>query len=143
VFSTLLLVQLAAALFMTGLIWFVQVVHYPLMAAVGEQFFVEYERRHQQRVTYVVALPMLLEGVAAVGCALAAPHLLLTPRGIGSAILLLAIWMSTALWQVPLHTQLARRYDPLLIDSLVASNWLRTFSWTVRALILLSLVFYP
>ena len=32
----LLLLHAAATLFMTGLIWFVQVVHYPLFARVGE-----------------------------------------------------------------------------------------------------------
>ncbi|MEY4607349.1 MAG: hypothetical protein RLY45_2109, partial [Actinomycetota bacterium] len=39
--------HLVATMFMVGLIWFVQVVHYPLMAAVGEQQFVAYEDRHR------------------------------------------------------------------------------------------------
>ena len=41
-----LLVHVVATLVMTGLIWFVQIVHYPLMAKVGRADFAEYERLH-------------------------------------------------------------------------------------------------
>ena len=44
----------ASTLSMVGLIWFVQVVHYPLFARV-EQGFIAYEQIHQQRTTWVVA----------------------------------------------------------------------------------------
>jgi hypothetical protein len=40
-----------ATLFMCGLAWFVQVVHYPLMARVGEPQWSEYERAHGTRRT--------------------------------------------------------------------------------------------
>ena len=38
--------NLCASLFMTGVIWFVQIVHYPLFANVSRSAFAEYERRH-------------------------------------------------------------------------------------------------
>ena len=37
--TTLLLIHAAATLYMAGLIWFVQLVHYPLMANVGKRLF--------------------------------------------------------------------------------------------------------
>ena len=40
----LLLAQTAATLFMTGVIWIVQTVHYPLFARVGRDEFREYAR---------------------------------------------------------------------------------------------------
>ncbi len=61
-----LLVHIAATLFMTGLIWFVQIVHYPLFSSVGADGFVAYEAAHTARTTWVVGPPMLLEaGTAA------------------------------------------------------------------------------
>jgi hypothetical protein len=39
-------VHLAATAAMVGLIWFVQVVHYPLFASVGADEFVAYENAH-------------------------------------------------------------------------------------------------
>ena len=55
-----LLVNLAATLFMVGIIWFVQVVHYPLFARVGSRGFILYSKAHSRLTTYVVGLPMLV-----------------------------------------------------------------------------------
>ena len=60
-----LLVHLTATLVMVGVIWFVQIVHYPLMAQVPRSGFAAYERDHQRRTTFVVAPAMLVEAVTA------------------------------------------------------------------------------
>lgn len=57
----LLLMQFASSLFMTGLIWFVQLVHYPLMKFGDAQQFSSFCQAHQNRTTWVVAGPMFLE----------------------------------------------------------------------------------
>ena len=62
----LLLVNAASALYMVGLIWFVQVVHYPLFQRVGAKDFVPYEQNHQRLTTWVTAPVMLLEAVLSV-----------------------------------------------------------------------------
>ena len=43
---TLLLIHLALTAAMTGLIWFVQIVHYPLYREVPEDAFAAYQQRH-------------------------------------------------------------------------------------------------
>jgi hypothetical protein len=52
--SAMLTLHLLATASMAGLIWFVQMVHYPLFAAVGSGGFVEYEQLHQRRTSFVV-----------------------------------------------------------------------------------------
>ena len=66
----LLPINLASALYMTGLIGLVQVVHYPLFERVGEQTFAPYEQAHQRLTTWVVASAMPLVAVVsiALGC---------------------------------------------------------------------------
>lgn len=49
-----------------GLIWFVQIIHYPLFKMAGSAEFVDYERCHQQRTTAVVVPLMLTEAFSAV-----------------------------------------------------------------------------
>ena len=49
---------------MTGLIWFVQVVHYPLFAKVGSEAFSLYESLHTQKTGLVVGPVMLVEVLA-------------------------------------------------------------------------------
>lgn len=120
---------------MAGLIWFVQVVHYPLFAKVGEGAFKEYEHDHQRRTTWVVAPVMLVEAAAA--------SMLVMPfaRGTNSIeawvglALLAVVWLSTFLVQMPLHAALERSPSREIMNRLVRSNWVRTMAWTARAVI--------
>jgi hypothetical protein len=138
--SLILSLHCASTLALLGLIWFVQVVHYPLFASVGRESFVEYERLHQVRTTWVVAPLMAIEALSA--------SLILfsdqtsvdrTLAGFGW-ILVLLIWLSTAFLQVPLHRRLAAGYDSQIADRLVKSNWVRTIAWTLRSFIALLLL---
>ena len=60
-FDQLALLHLIPTTFMAGVIWFVQVVHYPLFRAVGERAFRSYEERHTVLTTWVVLPPMVAE----------------------------------------------------------------------------------
>lgn len=129
-----------ATLAMVGLIWFVQVVHYPLYAKVGPQTFAEYHALHVSRTTSVVAPFMLAELGAAV-------WLLLGPNdrfsgwlpliGLG---LLGVIWASTALLQVPSHGRLQAAYTAKAHAYLVRTNWIRTLAWTARGVLVTGLL---
>lgn len=131
-----LLVHAAATWFMVGLIWFVQVVHYPLFTGVGEQGWAEYSRRHQSLTTVVVGPTMLAEVVSA-GLLLV---LLPGPLTIAGAALLALVWASTFFIQVPLHARLGSGHNAAIIRTLVATNWARTILWSARGVIALLLL---
>lgn len=132
--------HLASTFYMVGLIWFVQVVHYPLFAAVGEDKFVAYEDHHQRLTTWVVGPGMLIELVTGVLLALAAADSRSATILWASMGLLAVIWLSTALIQIPYHRQLSSGFDASAHQRLVRSNWLRTVAWTVRGVLILVLV---
>ena len=138
---TLVLVShLAITLLMVGLIWLVQIVHYPLFSWVGVSSFSDYHKRHTHRITIIVAPLMLLELATGLLLWFRMP---LQSFWIFNTMAMALIWGSTALWQVPLHKQLpladgAARLA--LIRQLVASNWLRTFFWSLRGLLLVGLL---
>ncbi|MFN0105421.1 MAG: hypothetical protein ACKV2U_25450 [Bryobacteraceae bacterium] len=131
--GTLPLVHAAATWFMAGLIWFVQIVHYPLFARVGEGGFRDYQLAHQSLVTFVVGPAMLVEAVAA--------GLLLfnrrDPWTVFGAALLAVVWASTAFLQVPLHNALSDGFNAEAHARLVQTNWIRTLGWTARAAVAL------
>lgn len=137
-FKTVFVVHLAATLFMTGLIWFVQVVHYRLFDHVGAASFAAYEEAHARLTTWVVGPPMLLELGSAVVL------LRLRPVEIGARevwlglFLLGVIWLSTALIQVPQHNALGAGFDFKTYRALVGFNWIRTIAWSLRSLLVLS-----
>lgn len=132
-----LLVNLAATLYMLGVIWFVQIVHYPLFEKVGRSGFRAYSEAHSRLTTYVVGPPMLAEAGTAL---LLIP---LRPEGVPLAaaalglVLVGSIWASTALLQVPRHNAFARGFDGPAWRALVATNWVRTAAWSARGLLVL------
>ena len=137
----LLLLNAAATCYMAGLVWFVQRVHYPLFAAVGPEGFPAYQRAHLERTSPVVAAPMLVEAVTA-GLLVALP-----PAGIPAAApaaglaLVALIWLSTGLLQVPRHRDLTLGFDRGTHRRLVATNWIRTAAWSLRAGLVLAMLF--
>ncbi|MEO1008301.1 MAG: hypothetical protein AAFX79_07020 [Planctomycetota bacterium] len=135
----LLLVHAAATWFMVGLIWFVQVVHYPLFADVGVAGWTAYADRHRSRTTLVVGPVMLVELATAAAIALDPPE---GGRVLAWAGLALVgvVWLSTGLVQVPLHGRVAGEPEPRLIRALVLTNWLRTAAWTARGVLALLLI---
>jgi hypothetical protein len=136
----ILLTQVASTLFMTGLIWFVQIVHYPLYANVGHAQFPEYEALHNRLTTWVVGPAMLVEMVSAV--ALLRNSLngssSLAWLGLG---LLAVIWISTATLSVPAHDALTAGFYPGDWQKLVSTNWIRTVAWSVRSVIVMVLTY--
>lgn len=135
--KTVILLQLSATLFMTGVIWLTQLVVYPQLAYLSGENFARCHDAYRFWITPVVAPPMLIE--------LATAILLLfyTPENIDSKfiwaglMLVAVIWASTFFLQVPLHEKLARGFDPRAHELLVKTNWIRTFAWTLRAALVL------
>ncbi len=136
----LLAVHLAATAGMMGLIWFVQVVHYPLFAAVGSAGFEAYESAHQRRTALVVGPLMGIEGVTALVVAATLRDEVGLALPLAGLVLLAAIHASTVLLQVPAHTELARGYDADVQRRLVATNWVRTIGWSLRVIVAAAMI---
>ncbi|QDU18516.1 hypothetical protein [Urbifossiella limnaea] len=129
------LLHLAATLFLVGLIWFVQVVHYPLMARVGRAEFVAYEQAHARRTTWVVAPPMLVELGTGIALLWVRPAGVSLAAALAGVALLAVVWGSTRFVQVPCHERLSRAFDPGVHRRLVSTNWVRTAAWSLRGIL--------
>ena len=134
-----LLASLAAALFLTGLAWFLQVVHLPLMLRLDGPGFAEYARIQRTRNTALMAGPMLIELTTAAW--LVVVDVRGSHRDMFHAFLLVAIvWIVTFASIVPLHSRLTRGYDARVIHLLVRRNWIRVACWTLRSAFLVRVV---
>lgn len=126
------LAHLGSSLYMVGLIWFVQVVHYPLFAGVGSREFPAYEKRHRALTGWVVVPPMLVEGATAVLLVWFRPYGV-PDWTVWSGLALLSVsWLSTAFLQVPCHLLLSNVFSPNVQQRLVSTNWLRTAAWSLH-----------
>lgn len=134
------LLHAAATLYMTGLIWFVQLVHYPLMAEVSEQHYRTYQHLHERRTTYAVAPAMFVELACALWLVIKLQTTTSPPLAWMGLILVVLLWLSTAFIQVPCHKKLANGFDAKTHRRLVNTNWLRTVLWSARAVIALAML---
>lgn len=120
--------QLAATAFMTGIAWFVQLVHYPLFADVGQASFPLYQRKNIRKTAGLVAPIMAVEAAACVSLL----RFQRTPAAAIGAALLLMIWALSAGVQLPQHMSLAPAFDKTLHERLIRLHWLRALAWTAR-----------
>lgn len=127
-------------LYMTGIIWLVQVIHYPLFKLVGEHNFNKYHKYHIQKTSLVIAIPMLLETITGL-------YLIVGDDGyrnnyifIAAFILLILIWASTFFISVPKHNILSKGFNDQEVDALIKTNWIRTIAWSMRAICLFYLL---
>lgn len=140
--SPLFALHCATTWALVGLIWTIQLVHYPLFDRVERAEFVEFEREHSTRISWIAAPLMLIEAATGLALALATPtQFAESSAGARIALrvgfaLIVVIWLSTFLLQVPRHRRLARGFDASVHRALVRSNWIRTVAWTVRGVLL-------
>lgn len=131
-------VNLAVNLILIGLILMVQFVHYPLFEHVGQSYFLNYINLHAKKITWLVAPLMLFE--LAICCFLCLFYFNLLNACIFVCVCI--IWASTFFIQVPLHNSLQEKYDKEQLNKLIKSNWIRTISWTLKAILLASCYFF-
>jgi len=133
----ILLLHVAITWALVGLIWTIQMVHYPLFEQVGEDHFTTYHARHMWLITWLAGPLILAEaGTAALLLFLGER----SPLFCLSLLPLPAIWAATIIHQVPLHDKLSNGFHLQTIHRLISTNWRRTLGWTLRAICLVAVL---
>lgn len=132
-----LLTHIATTLIMVGIIWFVQVVHYPLYTRINPDAFPNYEVAHVNLITIIVGPTMFIEALTAVLLLLSPPtNVPFWALGLGIA-LLGVIWGVTVFLNVPQHNILSYNFDEKVHRALLQTNWIRTVAWSARGVLVL------
>ena len=129
-----------STLAMVGVIWFAQVVHYPLFARVGAEGFIHYQAKNLQ-LTGIVLGPMLFtEGVTALLLVWNPPPGIEPYQAWAGIALLAIIWVATGLFQMRFHSILAKGFRDRTHTLLVRTNWIRTVAWSARGVLAIWMV---
>lgn len=132
-FENILVINLCATFFMTGLIWFVQVVHYPGYEHISRSSFQDYHQRHIIRTGLVVIPPMVTELTTSIWLVWSFQQFrMFNTAGL---CLVVAIWGSTFFLQARYHQLLQRDYAKSVVLKLVNTNWIRTLSWSLKTIL--------
>jgi uncharacterized membrane protein len=133
--DTLFLTQLLVSFFLCGLIWIVQLVHYPSFKYIDKDVFVKFEVFHTRNISLIVVPAMIIELVTALLLFTSQPqsdiYILI------NLILVILIWIATLVFSMPYHNKLSKSKDIKSINKLINTNWLRTAIWSTKSLLLL------
>ena len=134
------MLTLGLTLYMSGMIWSMQILEYPLFALVGLKEFPAYHQRHNRGLPFMVILPSILAFLSAVALIFTRPTRLPLWLSVVIAALDVFIILATVVREAPLHGRLDQEgYSAEVIRKLVLGNWIRTILWTANALLLLAL----
>jgi len=126
-------INLASSLFLTGLIWTIQCVHYPIFYRLDKKNFTSHIFFHKKAISLLVVPAMITELASSAWLSwTATSDLFLHQAGLITVIL---IWLTTFFVQVPIHNKLSEVRNTDSIRRLVSSNWLRTFLWSFKAIL--------
>ncbi|MBR9977472.1 MAG: hypothetical protein KFH87_05240 [Bacteroidetes bacterium] len=130
------LLQVFCTFALTGIIWFMQIVHYPLMRKVGKGRFVVYARAHLMLATFIIAPLMLLEATAVFYGLISQTHWIADEASRLGAVLLLIIWIITFALHLPQQRKLEREFEARAYRRMLFGNWVRCYGWSFRSIIL-------
>ena len=132
--SSMLFLHILSTAIMVGIIWVIQIVHYPSFHYIDKSRYVSFQNFHMNKISYIVIPVMSIEAISGI--------ILLyndqTVLFIISLIILLVIWTLTAFYFTRAHQLLANGYKKDIVRKLVQANWVRTGLWTLLLLILIT-----
>ena len=128
-------INLISTSVMVGVIWVIQLLHYPSFHFIKNKKYIEFQHFHMQRISFIVIPAMLIE----LASALVLAYFFRSSLTIILLALLFGIWGITFIFFTNIHQKLTNGYDQIMVDRLVQINWSRTVLWSLRLVILLSI----
>jgi len=135
---SLLLFWTVVIFYVTGQIWFVQIVVYPLFGKVGKDEYVAYHRFYSSRIPLPVIVPGFLSFLVPIVLVFIRPDSVPLSLALANAACgLVGLYVTVAL-EIPRHARLEKGgKQEVVIRELILYNWPRTLTITGSALLTL------
>ena len=130
----LFFLNVISAFLLTGVIWTIQIVHYPSFHYIDKLSFTNFHNFHERRISIIVMPLMLIELTTSIALYINNMSSIVFALNL---LIVVMIWCSTFFVQVPIHSILSQKKDKKLIEKLVNTNWIRTFLWSLRMLLII------
>jgi len=123
-------IHIVSTSLMVGVIWIMQLVHYPSFNFINVEEYKSFQEFHMKRISIIVIPLMIIELTSGVLI-----FWIYQTDNIFfniSLFCLFFIWFLTAILFSKMHQKLTLGYQISIVTKLVNLNWLRTISWTLR-----------
>jgi hypothetical protein len=126
-----------AVSFMTGVIWIIQLIHYPSFRDISPERFSQFHQFHSSQITWVVGPVMMIQLLTAVGLVSVRPSFVSALMSGAFLGLSAAVFFVTAFFSVPAHQELSLGFQDGPHQTLVVTNWIRTVLWSAHSVLCL------
>ena len=123
------ILNLALSGILMGVILITQFISYPLLKSIPKDSFIDYHATYTGYIAPLVGPLMVFELIVISILTFQDPT---NTIHIASTTLVIMIWLSTFLIQVPLHNNLSKAFHLGKINKLIRSNWIRTLGWSIK-----------
>ena len=117
-FELLLKVNFISTSVMVGVIWVIQLLHYPSFHFINEKKYVDFQHFHMERISFIVIPVMIIE----LASALLLAYFFQSSLTIILLALVLGVWLITFIFFTNMHQKLTNGYDPTIVRRLVQIN---------------------
>ena len=136
-FDDLIIAHFTSTSIMVGVIWVIQLVHYPSFKYVKDSDYIIFQKKHMSNISYIVFPVMITELITS---------LLIFFSGEKSFFFMLSliclsmIWVITGVLFTKFHSILQTGKDLKMIEKMIKANWIRTLLWTLRIIMILFVI---
>lgn len=136
-----LLFNLISTLLIAGILWFVQLVHYPLFNEMPAKNMVNYGYYHMQKISGIINLLFIIDFITIVFLLLLVNSDLSATLMLINISIFLFIVILTRITFLPIYQQISKNPNSILITKLINLNWIRTLVWSLKVIFMLIIFF--
>lgn len=138
----LLVLHAGVTFALTGIIWFVHQIHYPIIQVIGAQQAAIFEALHWRKTIRIASFMLTIELISGLAILVWAPPGVPTFLIVTGNVLIVVIWATTWGICVPKHCQLKATGSAAAATILMKANAFRAALWTVRTILVASMLLY-
>ncbi len=131
------MIHIISTSIMVGVIWVIQLVHYPSFKYVNESDYIIFQKYHMSNISYIVFPVMFTELITALIILFFGEKSLFF---VLSLICLFLIWVITGVLFTKYHSILKEGKDLMIIEKMIKANWIRALLWTMRLIMILFVI---
>ena len=131
------MIHIISTSIMVGVIWVIQLVHYPSFKYVNESDYIIFQKYHMSNISYIVFPVMFTELITALIILFFGEKSLFF---VLSLIYLFLIWIITGVLFTKYHSILKEGKDLMIIEKMIKANWIRALLWTMRLIMILFVI---
>ena len=136
-FDVALMIHIISTSIMVGVIWVIQLVHYPSFKYVNESDYIIFQKYHMSNISNIVFPVMFTELITALIILFFGEKSLFF---VLSLICLFLIWVMTGVLFTKYHSILKEGKDLMIIEKMIKANWIRALLWTMRLIMILFVI---